>query len=692
LGKRYVIFVLTCLSTQHDLRIVLLAMAICCIGAFATMRLFAQAMQANGLNKLSWSFLAAIVAGAAVWCTHFVAMLAFQPGASVAYDPVLTMVSLLIAVGGVCIGLTVATIDRPSAMPAVGGALMGLAIAATHYVGMLAYRVDGLMRWRPGFVVASIVLSVTFSTLAMAAARGQLGARYAKGAFAFLMAAILSLHFTGMAAVDVMRLGAAQPILEQGSEALAIVTALVGLLVISAGVLAYATEDRTRRAAGERLAAAALTDAVTGLPNLTAFEAELQARICGPAPGEPLMVVAIALSGFDGLSERYGRRFGELAIRAITERMLKARKHGVFIARDGAEFVAMGPVEQGEDLRARVRRIVVGLSAPLWIDSQELQVDPRIGVARFPGDAREPEELIRRAKLALRRALTDPLEPIELFDEAVDAEAKRRQTLAEDLNGALERDEFELYYQPQVRIIGRRVIGHEALLRWRHPVFGMVSPAEFIPVAERSGLIIKIGEWVLQTACAVAATWPHEWCVAVNLSPLQLRQANLPLVVQEALARSGLPPQRLELELTESLLLEDRPRALAVLLRIRALGVRLALDDFGTGYSSMDVLRHFPFDKIKLDRSFVNDIESNAQALAILHAMLAMGRSLSIPVLVEGVETERQLAILQAEGCNKVQGYLTGRPVPASAIVAGDALEPASRPPPARTTRAVATI
>jgi diguanylate cyclase (GGDEF)-like protein len=664
------ISVLTCLATQHDWRLVLLAAAICCVGAFSTMRLFEHATEEVGLIRLGWNFLAAIVAGAAIWCTHFVGLLAYLVDTPVTYDPVLTLASLLIAVAGVGIGLIIAALDRRGAMPAIGGCLIGAAIAAMHYVGMLAYRIDGSTRWRPGLVVASIVLAATLSALAMAGARGQFGARCAKGAFVLLIAAILSLHFTGMAALEVIPLAGSQRTFEQGADALAIATTLIGLLVMGAGGLAYAIDDRTRRDARERLASMALIDAATGLPNLDAFEAELEARVRRSASGEHLMVVAIDLNGFGFLNEQYGRRVGELAIRAIVQRILKARKPGAFIARTGwAEFIAVGPVAQGEDLRARAKRIVSGLSLPVQIGSLELRVDPRIGVASFPNDATEPDELVRCAKLALMRAVADPLEPIGRFDEATDAATRRSQTLAADLRGALGRNEFELYYQPQVWISDRRVIGHEALLRWRHPAFGMVSPAEFIPVAERTGLIIEIGDWALQTACATAANWPDEWRVAVNLSPLQLRQSNLPERVQQALAHSGLSPDRLELELTESLLLEDRAGALEVLSRIRLLGVRLALDDFGAGYSSMEVLRHFPFDKIKLDKSFVDDLEANPQSLAILHAMLAMGRSLSIPVLVEGVETERQLAILQAEGCNKVQGYLTGRPVPAAKII-----------------------
>jgi diguanylate cyclase len=222
------ISVLTCIGTQHDLRLVLLAAAICCVGAFATMRLFEHATEEVGLIKLGWNFLAAIVAGAAIWCTHFVGLLAYLVDTPVTYDPVLTMVSLLIAVGGVGIGLIIAALDRRAAMPAIGGCLIGTAIAAMHYVGMLAYRIDGSTRWRPGLVIASIVLAATFSALAMAGARGQFGARYAKGAFVLLIAAILSLHFTGMAALEVIPLAGSQRTFEQGAEALAIATTRLG--------------------------------------------------------------------------------------------------------------------------------------------------------------------------------------------------------------------------------------------------------------------------------------------------------------------------------------------------------------------------------------------------------------------------------------------------------------------------------
>ena len=627
-------------------------------------------VKVSGALTLGWSFLAALVAGAAIWCTHFVAMLAYLVNTNVAFDPVLTIASLLIATSGAYLGLIVASLDKSKATPLLGGVIVGLSIGLMHYVGMLAFRVDGVIHWEPRLVVASIVMSSVLSGLSMVMVRGQLGPRYAKGAFMVLILAILSLHFTGMAALQVMPLAPSQPTLGSGAVALAIATALVGFLVIGAGALAYIIDSQTRRDAGERLASMAMTDLLTGLPNSRGFETELKRRIAKCGPDEHLLVMAVGFPGLDAVKQRFGREIFDQAVKAIVRKLLDARKTDVFLARSGSgKILAFCSAANLGENGARPRRLFEAVCGQILVDDIVISPDPRIGVASFPDDSADADVLVRHATLALSQAIADPLEPIARFESSADAVTTRRQALADDMRGALHRGEFELFYQPQVRIENREVIGHEALLRWRHPVLGMVSPAEFIPIAEQTGLIVDIGDWTLQTACMTATTWPAAWLVAVNLSPLQLRQSNLAERVALALTKSGLSPERLELELTESLLIDDRSRAQNILGSIRALKVRLALDDFGAGYSSMDVLRHFPFDKIKLDKTFVDDVEANPRSLAILRAMLAMGRSLSITVLAEGIETERQLAILQAEGCVKMQGYLTGRPVPVDKIV-----------------------
>jgi predicted signal transduction protein with EAL and GGDEF domain len=633
------------------------------------MRLFRQGFGAAGFVKVAWTFLAAVVTGSTIWCTHFIAMLAYQNGAPVAYDPVLTIVSLILAVGGANAGMLIAMLDRPRAAPILGGAVLGLAIAAMHYTGMYAYHVSGIVRWRFDMVAASVALAIGLGALALAAMRGQMGPRLIRGGTPLLIAAVLALHFTGMAALQVIPLLHGAHAFDRSAMALAVACATLGLLIIIAGGFISYIDLRTRGDVRARLNAVALTDPLTDLPNLAGFEAELPELLKRAGPGDCLMLATIRLDNLGAIIECHGSRTADLVVRAVVARLAEAQKPGVFLARTGrAELMGIGRAPDPQDLRAHVHQIAAVLAQPVFVELSPIRVVPRIGIACYPTDATDPENLMGRSRLALQRALADPLETVGIYEELQDTAARRRQILSEHLRGALARDEFELFYQPQVWIENRQIIGQEALLRWRHPQLGMISPVEFIPLAEKTGDILAIGNWALQTACADAVLWPHQWRVAVNVSPLQLRQADLPLRVHEALMQSGLSPDRLEIELTESLLLDDRIRALHVLRGIRALGVRLALDDFGTGYSSLDVLRHFPFDKIKLDKSFVDDILSNPQSQAILHAILAMGRSLDIPILAEGVETEMQLAFLRSVGCNKVQGFLTGRPVPATEV------------------------
>ena len=280
----------------------------------------------------------------------------------------------------------------------------------------------------------------------------------------------------------------------------------------------------------------------------------------------------------------------------------------------------------------------------------------------------EREALMANAALAMRGAKAMQANRARFYDAAQDASARDRLRLADDLRTALERAEFRLFYQPQAKIRGGCLCGHEALMRWRHPERGIVPPGIFIPLAEETGVILALGEWALRTACAEAAAEPRLGKVAVNLSPLQFREAGLPDLVASALAESGLPAARLELEITESVLMQDPDRTVDALRQIKRLGISVAMDDFGTGYSSLATLRAFPFDKIKLDRSFIPEIESDPQARAILRAVLGIGRGLGIPVLAEGVETAAQLATLRDEGCAEVQGYLLGPPCPLAAL------------------------
>jgi predicted signal transduction protein with EAL and GGDEF domain len=310
------------------------------------------------------------------------------------------------------------------------------------------------------------------------------------------------------------------------------------------------------------------------------------------------------------------------------------------------------------------------LSACYDIDGIEVVVGASIGIALSPGDGATSEELMRNADMALYRAKSDGGGVHRFFEQEMDQRARNRRDMERDLRRAFVNGEFELHYQPLVDIAAEKISGFESLLRWRHSEKGMISPAEFIPVAEDIGLIVSLGEWVLRQACSEAMNWPANVKVAVNLSPVQFRSRNLVQAVISALAHSGLSPRRLELEITESVFLAETEANLAILHQLRGLGVSISMDDFGTGYSSLSYLRSFPFDKIKIDRSFVKDLAERSDCVAIVRAISGLGRSLNITTTAEGVETVDQLDWLRAEGCNEVQGFLFSPARPACEIAA----------------------
>ncbi|GJE00583.1 putative signaling protein [Methylobacterium isbiliense] len=308
------------------------------------------------------------------------------------------------------------------------------------------------------------------------------------------------------------------------------------------------------------------------------------------------------------------------------------------------------------------------LTRPFLIDGHILNVGTSIGIALAPTDGANPEQLMRNADLALYGAKEDGRGGYRMFEDGMNARMQARRTLELDLRRAIARQEFELHYQPQVDARSGRYDGAEALIRWHHPAHGLVSPAQFIPLAEETGLINAIGEWVLRTACAEARSWPDHLTVAVNLSPVQFRDVRLVAMIRSILAEAGLPGSRLEIEITEGTLMQDEERTFAVLGELRADGIRISMDDFGTGYSSLSTLHRFPFDKIKIDQSFVRRVPHDRDSVAIVRAIATLGASLGIKTTAEGVETDRQARFIAEEGCDQIQGYLVSRPVPAARI------------------------
>lgn len=426
-------------------------------------------------------------------------------------------------------------------------------------------------------------------------------------------------------------------------------------------------EDITaRRRSEEQIVHMALHDGLTGLPNRTSFNRWLDGEIVQAASHQrQVAVIAIDLDRFKEINDSHGHAAGDRVLQQIGTGLTQALERGEMAARVGGdEFAVAKHFVDPAELEAFVARISGSLAVS---DGEGAYVGASFGIATYPGDAQGREGLLNNADLAMYRAKASPGESICYYQAGMDEDARHRRQIANELRHALARGEFHMLYQPQRSLRTHQVSGYEALLRWRHPRLGQVSPIDFIPIAEQTGEIIRIGEWVMRTACREAAGWPQGDKVAVNLSPVQLLQPDLPEMVASILIETGLAPRRLELEITETALISDKARALHSLRRIKALGVSVAMDDFGTGYSSLDTLHSFPFDKIKIDKSFLLQSETSHQAQAIIRAVLALGRSLGIPVLAEGVETLDQLKLLVDEGCDEAQGYLFGRPAPMQA-------------------------
>jgi len=428
------------------------------------------------------------------------------------------------------------------------------------------------------------------------------------------------------------------------------------------GVIEDVTE---RKRADERIAYLAHHDMLTNLPNrLACIECLASVLDRAAAAGERFAVLCIDLDRFKEVNDVFGHSVGDTLLSEVSRR-LQVAVGGAFLARVGGDeftVIAMDG-EQPSNAEALADRLVAAVADGIEIEGRHLRIGLSVGIAIYPTDGADATKLLANADAALYRAKAEARGSIRFFDADLDQQLRDHRTLQHDLSLAADNGGLSLHYQPLAKMSGE-VLGFEALLRWQHPIHGMVPPTTFIPLAEKSGLIIPIGGWVLRKACHEATSWPKPLRIAVNLSPMQFHHRDFPALVHSVLLETGLSPNRLELEITESVLIDDFSRGVSMLRRLKALGVRIVMDDFGTGYSSLSYLHSFPFDKIKIDRVFISDLEHNGHSATIVRAVIGLARGLKLPVAAEGVETEAQLAFLAHEGCDEVQGYLLGRPHP----------------------------
>ena len=430
-------------------------------------------------------------------------------------------------------------------------------------------------------------------------------------------------------------------------------------------------EDITeRRRTQERLSHMAWHDALTGLANRVMFRDHLQQILPGLRAGRSLAVLSLDLDGFKNVNDTMGHPAGDELLRLVAQRLRENTRGTDMVARlGGDEFaIAQVDVEQPLQVNALSERLIAVMRLPFELNGQSVEIGTSIGAVIADPGVSSSDELLRSADIALYKAKADGRGVCRFFEPGMDAAIAQRRRLEADLRLALTEEQFEVYYQPLIETRGQSLIGFEALIRWHHPDRGLVPPVEFIPVAEETGLIKAIGAWVLARACAEAVTWPAHIKIAVNLSPVQFGSGNLAEEVAHALSASGLAAHRLELEITESVLLQDTDVTLGILHRLRDLGVRTSMDDFGTGYSSLSYLRRFPFDKIKIDRSFVQNLDQGNGSIEIIRAVVGLGKALGMDVLAEGVETQQQLKILTHEGCDELQGYLFSKPRPIGGV------------------------
>ncbi|MFB9266147.1 EAL domain-containing protein [Bradyrhizobium erythrophlei] len=804
--------IFTCLTGEHDWRLVLLAGLVCFVASIVAVNIFHRATATLAATRLIWIAIAGAAIGYGIWATHFIAMLAYEPGVPTGYGVTLTATSLGAAMLLTSCGFGFAAYDPSRWRAPVGGAIIGAGIASMHYLGMWALEVPGRVAWSMDLVSASIVLGMIFGYAALAIAVRRQDRWGTLAAALLLTLAIVSHHFTAMGAVQII------PDPTRASDALSLSPAflsvaiagvaltvlgmsLVGVLAdrrlalrtrrfeeiisqlslarqqveasqcelqeqklrldtainhmgeglcmfdaekrlvvcndryammyrlppellrpgtphgdiirhrIANGILKGDTSDSAatrllatlnalpanevssrvdeladgrlicvtrqpmprggwvathldvteQRRSAAKIIHMAQHDALTDLPNRVLFRERMEQALadtrCG---GRPLAVLMLDLDRFKEVNDTLGHPAGDALLQAVAGRLRECVSETTLIARlGGDEFAVIAYVtDPVSEAGALAERITQALRDPVDLGHHQVTTATSIGIAIAPRDGGDSDEILRSADLALYSAKGGGRGSFRFFEPELDQLLHARRDLERDLRSALANGEFELHYQPFFNLASGETSGFEALLRWHHPERGMVPPAEFIPLAEDTGLIVPLGEWVLRTACMEAAKWPDELRIAINLSPAQFRSPELVPVVVSALARAGLAPQRLELEVTETAMIHDSVAVFAALGQLQHLNVRIALDDFGTGYSSLSFLQKFPFDKVKIDRSFVRELSAaSEESRRIARAVVRFAVSLGKTTTAEGVETQEQLDILRADACAETQGF-----------------------------------
>ena len=663
----------------HQL-LVFCAGAVCLFGTWVGMRHFARARATSGSTRYGWLFMASVGTGAALWASTFISILALDPLLNSGFEPVATGLVLILAVISCLVGFEIGSRHFTLA-PECGGLIMGVGILGMHFIGLKAWHIAGTVQWNAYGVVMTFVLGLGLSALAVNRANRPVTRWCRHGAAIVLAFMICTMHYALTASTTAIPdASVALPpyLIPADMLGFAVVSAVI--LVMGSGFSTYIIDLRARTESADRIHQLSFNDTMTGLPNRIAFNERLAFDAAeAHEQAHKLVAFSIDVDGFKDINDVFGHSAGDLLLIEVADRMRRALAPGEFLARQsGDEFLGLQTSgNHPHDAHAFAGRIAQAFAKPFVVQGQSVTLTASIGFSVFPTDTPERDQLLSNAKLAMYRGKSKQRGTICQYQREMDDSARARRALARDLQTATERNELELHYQLQTSLGDGKICGAEALMRWRHPKRGMISPAEFIPLAEETEAIIGMGEWALRTACRDAAEGRIPGTVAVNLSPVQFGRDDLAETIHAILLETGLSPRRLEVEVTESTIMSDQSRGLHILRKLKAMGISVAMDDFGTGYSSLATLHAFPFDKIKLDQSFVKRLPEDAAAAAIVRTVLALGESLGMPVLAEGIETEPQWQFLTRAGCAKGQGYLFAKPVNLAQLPA--AIEAAAR-------------
>ncbi|WP_061288445.1 putative bifunctional diguanylate cyclase/phosphodiesterase [Azotobacter vinelandii] len=680
------------LASRYNEVLVVFSLIVAILASYTALDIAGRVSTAQRGARLAWLAGGALAMGTGIWSMHFVGMLAFSLPIELGYDLWLTSASLLIAIASSTFALwLVCQRELPWPRLAMGASLMGAGIAAMHYTGMEAMRMVPGIVYDPAWFALSIVVAVLASGAALwIAFRLRWHSTWVvfsrAGASVAMGCAIVGMHYTGMAASQFPEgsyCGAANSGIDTGWLSILVIMAALSVmattLIIS--VLDSRLEQRTASLASalskanSELMQLALYDNLTKLPNRMLLADRLgQAIEKARREHKVFAVLFIDLDGFKAINDAYGHHLGDLLLVEVTQRIRGSVRGQDTIARlGGDELILLTEIGEPTDAAKIAGKLIETIRQPYSIEHHELFVSASVGIAVYPDDGLAPHELLVNADAAMYHAKEQGRDGYCFFENSMNANTQEQLRLLQDLRHALERDELRLHYQPKLIAPAGPIIGVEALLRWQHPERGLLSPDQFLPLAEKTGLIVPIGNWVLDEACAQIQRWRAaghtSWNIAVNLSASQFAHAKLIDSVRTALQRHGLEAHNLTLEITESTAMRDADSSLAVLEQLAAMGVGISIDDFGTGYSSLLYLKRLPANELKIDRGFVNELGQGGDDAAIVSAIIALGRTLGLKIVAEGVETPEQQKHLTRLGCNLLQGYLLGRPMPAEQLI-----------------------